>query len=238
MTQRSAPPSGEALVAASASARAVSCSRRMSSLARSARRPRRPSAGFSSCASLRNASGLSAPASRARTTTFLPGNVLSSSVYASRCCATVGACEALRKRNSVRNRPTPSAPSSTAWAAPPGFPRFARRGTGVPSPRAPGVSGADVADLRSSARVCARPSSSSVGSVVTTPEAASTITMSPSASPGAPTTPTMATMDFSRARIAVCEVGPPSEVMSARTMSRSRSAVSAGARSVATRTKG
>ncbi len=108
MTHRSAS------LAASALARAVSCSRRMSSLARRARRPRSPSAGLSSWASLRNASGLSAPASSARTTTFLPGNACSSSVYDAVCSSTVGAWVAERNRNSVRNNPTPSAPSSTA----------------------------------------------------------------------------------------------------------------------------
>ena len=130
MTHRSAGPPGFCLVASCASASAVSCSRRMSSLARSARMPRSPRAGFSSCASLRKASGLSAPASRTRTTTFLPGNAESSSVYDSRCCSMVGALDELRNRNSVRNSPTPSAPSATASAAPSGLPRFASSGTG------------------------------------------------------------------------------------------------------------
>ena len=232
MTHRSAS------VARSASARAVSCSRRMSSLARRARMPRRPSAGFSSCASLRNASGLSAPASSTRTTTFLPGNAARSIVYASRCCSTVGAWLELRNRNSVRNSPTPSAPSATASAAPSGLPRLASSGTGVPSASAPSVIGAAAADERASARFWAWASSSAVGAVVTTPFAASTITVSPSARPAASAAPTTATMAFSRARIAVCEVGPPSVVTSASTLERSRRAVSAGARSFATSTNG
>ena len=138
----------------------------------------------------------------------------------------------------MRKSPTPSAPRATASTAPSGLPRFARSGTGVPSARAPSVIGADDADARSSARRSARSSSSGVGAVVTTPAAASTITVSPSRRSLASTAPTMATIDFSRARIAVCEVGPPSVVTRASTLSRSRRAVSAGARSFATRTNG
>ncbi len=63
------------------------------------------------------------------------------------------------------------------------------------------------------------------------------MTASPSSRDRAPAAPTIATIDFSRARIAVWEVGPPSLVIRASTLSRLRSAVSAGARSRATRTK-
>lgn len=211
MTHRSAS------VAASASASAVSCSRRMSSLARSARSPRRPSAGFSSCASLRKASGLSAPASSIRTTTFWPGKAASSSRYDSRCCSTVGAWADERNRNSVRNSPTPSAPRSTASDASAGFPRFASSGISVPSARAPGVSGAASAERRAAARCSARVFSSSEGSTVTIPAAASTMTWLPVTRSDADAAPTIATMPFSRARIAVCEVGPPSNVTRAST---------------------
>ena len=68
--------------------------------------------------------------------------------------------------------------------------------------------------------------------------AASTTTVSPSARLAASAAPTTATIDFSRARIAVCEVGPPSDVTSPSTWSRSSMAVSAGARSRATSTNG
>ena len=62
------------------------------------------------------------------------------------------------------------------------LPRFASSGTGVPSASAPGVIGADAADARSAARCCARSSSSARRlRSVTTPAAASTITVSPSA---------------------------------------------------------
>ena len=62
------------------------------------------------------------------------------------------------------------------------------------------------------------------------PSASASVTFSP--------VPTIAGMPSARARIAVWEVGPPSEVMKAMTFSGSSSAVSAGARSAATSTKG
>ena len=115
----------------------------MSSLARSARMPRRPSAGFSSCASLRKASGLSAPASSTRTTTFLPGKAASSCVYDSRCCSTVGAwfdaeeeelgAEQARRPRRRGRRPRRRPRACRGWRA---------AATGVPSARAPAVIGA------------------------------------------------------------------------------------------------
>ena len=86
----------------------------------------------------------------------------------------------------------------------------------------------------------ARRSASSLGLRVMLPLVPSTRTMSPSDSWSVTCSPvpTMAGMPRARARMAVWEVGPPSEVMKATTFSGLSRAVSAGARSLATRTKG
>ncbi len=60
----------------------------------------------------------------------------------------------------------------------------------------------------------------------------------PSATAASAPTPTIAGIDFERARIAVWLVGPPSRVISPSTLFRSSSAVSAGARSRARSTNG
>ena len=76
--------------------------------------------------------------------------------------------------------------------------------------------GALTAAARAAARSSAAAISSGVGSVTTTSPAASTITVCHSANDASPV-PTTVTMPFSLARIAVCEVGPPSVVTTAST---------------------
>src|SRR5699024_3309279 len=79
---------------------------------------------------------------------------------------------------------------------------------------------------------------SSVTSSVTVPKPASTNTSVPSANSWMSFAATIAGRPSCRARIAVCDWGPPSEVTSASTRLGSRVAVSAGARSIAVSTNG
>ena len=74
--------------------------------------------------------------------------------------------------------------------------------------------------------------------MTTLPDEPSTMTYVPGASSRTPGQPTTAGMPRLRARIEVCEVGPPSWVANASTIDLSMSAVSAGARSIATRMLG
>ena len=78
----------------------------------------------------------------------------------------------------------------------------------------------------------------SSGATATLPSVPSTRTVSPSGMAVAPWQVTTAGMPSDLARMAVWLVGPPSSVMIAFTRSASRVAVSAGARSSATSTKG
>src|SRR5690606_27146158 len=79
-----------ALSAAAASAIAASWLSRIFGLRQEVRRPRTPSAGLGSAVSVRNGIGLSAPASRVRTTTFLPGKAASTLRYSLTCSAMLG----------------------------------------------------------------------------------------------------------------------------------------------------
>ena len=201
--------------------------------------PRSPRAGFSSCASLRNASGLSAPASSTRTTTFLPGNAASS------CRVRLPLLLDRRRLVRAQEEELGSEQPHALRAEGDGIDGALglaevrqQRDRGAVAKR-PGRDRRRRRRARDRRRGCARaraPRPSAA--VVTTPAAASTITISPSTRPVASTAPTTATIDFSRARIAVCDVGPPSVVTSASTLSRSSRAVSAGARSFATSTNG
>ena len=76
--------------------------------------PRRPRNGLSSGAWRRNGSGLSAPASSVRTISGRPSSASAISVRTATCSSSLGGSSRSRKRNSVRSRPTPSAPCSTA----------------------------------------------------------------------------------------------------------------------------
>ena len=67
-------------------------------------------------------------ASSMRITTFLPGNWASSSAYALVCSSTLGGSALPMNRNSERNRPTPSAPYSSAVLPSEGLPTLASSG--------------------------------------------------------------------------------------------------------------
>ena len=223
-----------ALSAAAACAIAVSWSSSTSGLRVEVRSPRTPSAGFGSSPKVRNGSGLSAPASSVRTTTFLPLNAARTCRYCATCSAMVGAVVWSRKQNSVRNSPTPSAPASAAACAPAGAPMLASSATLCPSLVRPAPSNVRTRAASSAARaIC-----SAVGSIVTDPAVPSTSTSAPALSAVAPVAPTTAGMPSERAMIAVCDVGPPSLVMIATTCAGSSVAVSTGARSVASSTNG
>ena len=78
--------------------------------------PRTPRNGLASAGIGRAGSGLSAPASRVRTTSGRPSSARAIWRSVSTCSSSSGSCARSRKRNSVRSRPTPSAPSSHgAW---------------------------------------------------------------------------------------------------------------------------
>ena len=128
------------------------------------------------------------------------------------------------------------APAAAAERAPAASPTLASSWTSRPSLVAP-------SPRKTRTRLAsslARRRASSLGLTVIWPLVPSTRTMSPSWSWSVTSepVPTIAGMPRARARMAVWEVGPPSEVIKATTFSGSSRAVSAGARSSATRTKG
>ena len=141
-------------------------------------------------------------------------------------------------RNSVRNRPTPSAPYSSALAASAGLPTLASSGMRWPSLVEPGLPRSSLAAAARDLAASAAAISSSVGSTTSSPLAALTTTVVPSVRFSASAAETTATMPRARARMAVCEVGPPCEVTMARVLLMSSAAVSAGERSSATSTNG
>ena len=70
--------------------------------------------------------------------TLRPANAWKTRVYAVRCSSTVGACIRSRKRNSVRNRPTPSESALAAVSTSRSPAMLTRSCTGCPSPVRPG----------------------------------------------------------------------------------------------------
>ena len=141
-------------------------------------------------------------------------------------------------RNSVRNRPTPSAPYSSAFAASDGLPTLASSGIRWPSLVAPGLPRSSLAAAARDLAASAAAISSSLGFTTISPLAALTMTLVPFSSSAASAAETTATMPRARARMAVWEVGPPWEVTMARVLLMSSAAVSAGDRSSATSTNG
>ena len=141
-------------------------------------------------------------------------------------------------RNSVRNRPTPSAPYSSALAASAGLPTLASSGMRWPSLVEPGLprqflgcgraglGGFGCGDLLFG-RV---DDQFALGRIDDHGGAVGRFSASAAE--------TTATMPRARARMAVCEVGPPCEVTMARVLLMSSAAVSAGERSSATSTNG
>ncbi len=115
---------------------------------------------------------------------------------------------------------------------------MASSGTGCPSLVIPLPVTAPAAVAREATARRTRSTSLLDGSSRTTPEAPSTRAMVPSAIEAAPGQPTTAGIPRDRARIAVWLVGPPCSVTMASTWAGSSRAVSAGARSRATRTNG
>ena len=204
------------------------------------RSPRRPRAGFSSAPRSANANGLSAPASRVRKTTLAPSSkVLSTVAYASVCSSIVGASCRSKKRNSVRNRPTPSAPFFFAVGASEGLPMLASTRMRSPSDSVASPSGADAnTSARRLARSVSSETDASSGSTRTVPVTPSRASGVPSSMSRASLHLTTAGIPIWEARIAVWLVGPPAAVMRPRTSSGLRVAVSAGARSSATRITG
>ena len=147
-----------------------------------------------------------------------------------------------RNRNSVRNNPTPSAPESSTARVSEGSSILASRRMSTPSMvQAAAVlrrfsfsrsSSSCSLRIRYSSRICAS------GATINTPRAPSTISISPSRIMArALARPTMAGIAMLRARIAVCEVAPPTSVMKAAKRCSLNETVSAGDRSCATMTQ-
>ena len=104
---------------------ARSCARSSAGSASASRIPRSPRNGFASGRRGRNGSGLSAPTSSVRRTSGRPPSAAAIAVYVRTCSSSPGGSVRARKRNSVRSRPTPSAPASTAATASSAEPRLA-----------------------------------------------------------------------------------------------------------------
>ena len=197
-------------------------------LPKDSRSPRTPSAGFSSPSRVANATGLSEPASRVRTTTYRsasPGPAAERRSAPRRrsrpAPRRVGSSLRLRKQSSVRNRPTPSTGASAAERADSPSATLARILIGLPSAVAPGPDHAASAARASRVRrpPGARPPAAS-GSISTVPAVPSTSRRVPGGTVIAPWVPTTQGMPSWRAMIAVWLVGPPRSVTSATTRRR------------------
>ena len=139
----------------------------------------------------------------------------------------------------MRNRPTPSAPFFFAVGASDGLPMLARTRTRSPSDSVASPSGADASiSARRFAREVSSATAASSGSTRTVPVTPSRASGVPSSISRASLQRTTAGMPIWEARIAVWLVGPPAAVMRPRTRSGLSVAVSAGARSSATRITG
>lgn len=164
-------------------------------------------------------------------------------LYTPNCSSSVGAVVRSRKRNSVRSRPIPSAPMCKASAASAIEPAFAVTSTRTPSCVTAGRAACSCAKRRySNQRFCdclARSNTSAAGFTAKVPSLPFKITgvFSSNASM-ASSTPTMAGKPSARARMAMCEVGPPSTIPKPSTRSGSKDAVSEGDNSRATITTG
>ena len=205
-------------VAAAARAIARSCATRRSGRVRPSRIPRTPRNGFASTGRSRYGTSLSPPISASRMTTGRSGpNAARTVRYARACSSSSGGRFRPRNRNSVRNSPTPSAPTRRARSASSGPPRFATRRIGWPSAVAPGRPRSTAARLVSPASAATRrsiaASSSAVGSISSSPVNPSSATVrAPSAASretARSARPTTAGMPSDRARIAAWAVGEP-----------------------------
>ena len=141
--------------------------------------------------------------------------------------------------NSVRNRPTPSAPASSTSGMSCGSSMLANSSIGVPSTVVAGVDLRRRRRLRSalSSACSARYSASTIGSgsTISRPRVPSTISVSPSLIIWrAWCRPTIAGMPSERATIAVCEVTPPTSVTKPPKWCFLNRIMSAGERSCAT----
>ena len=138
----------------------------------------------------------------------------------------------------MRNRPTPSAPAAAPACALFGSPTLASSRIRRPSDVAPSPLHTRLAPRRAAMRFSASCTAASLGAMSTVPAPPSSTTVVPSATLSAPEAATTAGTPSVRARIAVWLVGPPSVVTKPSTFSGSTVAVSAGARSRATRMNG
>ncbi len=198
MTQTSAS------VTAAAFAMAVSWSRRIDSWARSARRPRSPSAGILLRLVVEKVERLVGAGIQRPHDHLLAGECLEQGgvvgLLLSDGRRVLGVEEEELGAEQTRHPQHPSRPRRRACRPRRGSRAAARscRRRAAPAPPGPRVRSRE---LRGSPRPSER--SDSVGLTVTTPVEASTMTVSPSSSDRAPCAPTTAMIDFSRARIAV-----------------------------------
>ncbi len=145
--------------------------------------------------------------------------------------------------NSLRNRPTPTAPASTAAAASSGNSMLASSSIFSPSSVTAGVCRSRARRPRSSSPWrCLKPYSARMmgeGSTIITPSSPSMITQSSwRTSWLAPRAPTTAGMSMLRATMAVCELRPPTSVTKPANTLCLNCSMSAGDRSCATSTSG
>ncbi|MCY1176311.1 hypothetical protein D9M73_165770 [compost metagenome] len=116
-----------------ARSKARSCASMICGRCKVRRMPRTPRNGFSSFAIGQYGSGLSPPTSRVRTTSGRPARPSRTRRYSTSWVASSGACGWAMKISSVRNRPMPSAPCSTALVTPALSPMLANTSTAWPS---------------------------------------------------------------------------------------------------------
>ena len=157
----------------------------------------------------------------------------STSRYASYCSSSEGGSLRLTNKNSVRNRPLPSAPASSAASTSPGVPMFAARTIRAPSCV---TAGRFFSVLRRACETCQssirRRYSASVASsglTITSPLAPSIASVSPSRTfPRSACIPTTAGRPSARARIAMWPVGPPAAVTAPKALRSASSEISEG----------
>ena len=146
-------------------------------------------------------------------------------------------------RNSLRNRPTPTAPAFTALSVSSGISMLASRSTRCPSSVTAGLWRSRESRPRSrSPWRCLKPYSARMmaeGSTIITPASPSMMTQSSwRTSWLALRAPTTAGMSMLRATMAVCEVRPPTSVTKPANTLFLNCSMSAGARSCAISTSG
>ena len=127
---------------------ARNCNMNKSVLRRLMRMPRTPKNGFGSGGSLIYGTSLSPPTSSVRTVTGQTPMVSPICNKAFRCSSSLGGVSRVRNRNSVRNRPMPSAPFLTALRTSCTLPTLAKTSTRCPSRVTAGAWLASINSLR------------------------------------------------------------------------------------------